>query len=345
MTDLLQFGDLHSRAPSMQPVFQTLKKVSRFDLSVLLTGPSGVGKTRVAQAIHHASPRSKAPFVVVECASIPDALLESELFGHTEGAFTGAVQARLGAFRAADGGTLLLDEIGAASPALQVALLRALEEQRVTPLGSSTSIPVNVRILATTALDLHQEVEAQRFRPDLFYRLAVVVQPLPTLDERPGDVGLLAQELTTQLSKSWKLPELHLQPAALKALESRAWPGNIRELENAIKRAAALAGDAAIGPEHLPPPASWDRPATYDRSSALDDTWIRSGPIAIHRDTYAFPVLRDHLEALAIERALLACNGNQSEAAKLLAMPRRTLVHKIAEQRLANADNTRPEDD
>lgn len=317
----------------MHSVFRTLEKVSRFDLSVLFTGPSGVGKTRYAEAVHLVSPRKKEPFVVVECASLPDALIESELFGHTEGAFTGAVQARLGAFRAADGGTLLLDEIGAASPSVQVALLRALEEQRVTPLGSSQPIPVDVRILATTALDLREEVEAQRFRADLFYRLAVVVQPLPALDDRPEDIGTLAQELTTALSKQWKLPTLTLTPAALKALEARPWPGNVRELENVIKRATALAEDGRIEPKHLPTAPTQAIAVDQRGGAELSGSWVRSGPVAIHRDTFAWPTIRDHAEELAIERALEACGGNQSEAAKLLQMPRRTLVHKIAQQR------------
>lgn len=316
----------------MHEVFRTLEKVSRFDLSVLFTGPSGVGKTRYAEAVHEVSPRRKAPFVVVECASLPDALIESELFGHTEGAFTGAVQARLGAFRAANGGTLLLDEIGAASPAVQVALLRALEEQRVTPLGSSTPIAVDVRILATTALDLREEVETQRFRADLFYRLAVVVQPLPALDDRSEDIGLLAQELTTAVSKQWKIPTLTLTPDALKALESRTWPGNARELENVIKRATALAEDGRIEPQHLPPAPTTQRDEPI-KGDELSGSWVRSGPVAIQRDTFAWPTIRDQIEQLAIERALDACDGNQSEAAKLLQMPRRTLVHKLAQLR------------
>ena len=332
MAELQRFGPLQSRAPRMHEVFRTLEKVSRFDLSVLFTGPSGVGKTRYAEAVHAVSPRKKEPFIVVECASLPDALIESELFGHTEGAFTGAVQARLGAFRAAHGGTLLLDEIGAASPAVQVALLRALEEQRVTPLGSSEPIPVDVRILATTALDLREEVEAQRFRSALFYRLAAALQPLPPLDDRAEDIGLLAEEIVTAVAKQWKIPALALSPDALKALEARTWPGNTRELENVIKRAAALAEDGRIGPEHLPDAPT--QPLADPASGAeLSGSWVRSGPVAIHRDTYAWPTIRDHIERLAIERALEACGGNQSEAAKLLQMPRRTLVHKLAQQR------------
>lgn len=332
MKELLTFGDLRSQSPAMKPVFHTLQKVAPFDLSVLLTGESGVGKTRVAQALHHASDRKKAPFVVLECASVPDALLESELFGHQEGAFTGAVTERQGVFRAAHQGTLLLDEVGAASPAMQIALLRALESKEVTPLGAIESIPVDVRILATTSENLPHQIEAQQFRADLFYRLAVVVQELPTLDARQEDISLLADDIIQTIARTWSLPNLTIDEAALRALGARSWPGNIRELENVLRRAAALAGDQPITPEHLAPTHA-DAPRPETRSAELDSAWVRSGPIAIHQDTYALPVLREHLEKLAIERALAACDQNQSEAAKLLGMPRRTLVHKLSQWR------------
>lgn len=316
----------------MEAVFRTLRKVSPFDLSVLFTGPSGVGKTFLAKALHAHSPRADGPLVVFECGGTPDTLIESELFGHTEGAFTGAIQARLGAFRAAHEGTLILDEIGAASPALQVALLRVLEEDRVTPLGATHSIPVDTRVLATTSTNLKELVDQGTFRSDLFYRLAVVILPVPSLRERTEDIALLAHNIVEQLRHTWKLPLLALSDSARRNLEQRRWPGNIRELENALKRAAALAGNEEILAEHLPLPPSLSFDAVR-QGEALDDQWIRRGSIAIHRDAYAFPSLRDQLEALTIDRALEACDGNQSEAAKLLDMPRRTLVHKLRERR------------
>lgn len=317
----------------MRPVFRTLRKVAPFDLSVLLTGPSGVGKTRMARALHEASDRKNAPFVVLECGSVPDALLESELFGHSEGAFTGAVSEREGVFRAAHGGTLLLDEVSAASAAMQVALLRALESQYVTPLGSSESIPVDVRIVATTAEDLRAQMNVQQFRPDLFYRLAVIVQELPSLDARTEDIAALAHEITAQTAKAWNLSSLSLDDAAIQALSARAWPGNIRELENVIKRAAAMAGNQPILPTHLAPTGQDVRTVARADGPTLDTQWIRSGPIAVHQDTFSLPVLRDALEHLAINRALEVCEQNQSKAAKLLDIPRRTLVYKLAQWR------------
>lgn len=317
----------------MHPVFRTLRKVAPFELSVLLTGPTGVGKTRMAQALHLASARKSGPFVVLECGSVPDALLESELFGHKEGAFTGAVSEREGVFRAAHGGTLLLDEVSAASPAMQVALLRALESQYVTPLGSTESVPVDVRIVATTSQDLRTQMEAQHFRPDLFYRLAVVVQELPPLDARPEDIAPLARDIATQTATQWGLSDLTLDDATIHALSARSWPGNIRELENVVKRAAAMAGNHPILPTHLAPTAQDTRAMPTAQHPTLDAQWIRSGPIAVHKDTFALPVLRDALEHLAVQRALEACDQNQSQAAKLLDIPRRTLVYKLSQWR------------
>lgn len=291
----------------------------------------------MARALHNASARKDAPFVVLECGSVPDALLESELFGHSEGAFTGAVSERKGVFRAAHGGTLLLDEVSAASPAMQVALLRALESQYVTPLGSTESVPVDVRIVATTSEDLRAQMEAQRFRPDLFYRLAVIVQELPPLDARPEDIEPLTRDIAAQTAIQWNLPDLTLEEATLHALSARSWPGNIRELENVIKRAAALAGNHPVLPTHLAPTGQDSRAVSTAAHPTLDAQWARSGPIAVHKDTYALPVLREALEHLAIQRALDACDQNQSQAAKLLDIPRRTLVYKLAQWRKRDA--------
>lgn len=315
----------------MKPVFRLLNKVAKVDLSVLLTGPSGVGKTEFARAIHQASPRADHPFITVDCGSVPDALLESELFGHTQGAFTGASQEQLGAFVHAHQGTLLLDEIGEASPSLQIALLRALETQQITPLGAHTAVPVDVRILATTSHNLQELITDQRFRPDLYYRIAVVVQDIPPLDAHKEDIPIIADRVLHTLRHTWKLPDVALSPLADQVLRVRDWPGNVRELENVLKRAAALAGNGLIAPEHLgASPAPQPQPTA---GFAPNQEWFRSGPIAIHRDAYALPSLIEHVEALAIQRALDACHQNQSQAAKLLQMPRRTLVYKLGRMR------------
>lgn len=325
----------------MQAVFHTLKRVAPFDLNVLLTGSSGVGKTRLAQDIHRVSPRADKPFVTLECASIPDTLLESELFGHTEGAFTGAVTAREGAFVRADGGTLLLDEVGAASPALQVALLRALEEGRITPLGDFRSREVDVRIVATTSLSLADEVAAGRFRADLFYRLAVVVVELPTLAQRPDDILALADAMLQHVINEWKLPPRTWSVETRAALREHPWPGNLRELDNAVKRAAALAVSALIMPDALP---FYDAQAAHDADTAGGtavygaqlDGWSVGQFVAIHPDVFSLRVLQQELETMAIARALDACHGNQTEAARLLDISRRKLVYALQNDRASD---------
>lgn len=353
-----RFGRAQSSSPAMQAVFHTLRRVAPFDLNVLLTGASGVGKTRLAQDIHLVSPRKDHAFVTLECASVPDALLESELFGHVEGAFTGAVSARDGVFVRADGGTLLLDEVGAASPALQVALLRALEEGRITPLGDFQSRSVDVRVIATTSLALADAVADGRFRADLFYRLAVVVVDLPPLAARPEDIVPLADAMLRDVVDAWKLPERVWSDEAQAALCQHPWPGNLRELDNAVKRAAALATDTAIEAELLPfvdartlpttgmPHSEASRPptphtdahqtasdASSPANSALSGAWAVGEHLAIRSDVFSLRTLQRELEAMAIERAMAATGGNQSQAARLLDISRRKLVYTLNDNR------------
>jgi len=233
-------SDIVSRSNRMADVLAEAHMVAQSDASVLLLGDSGTGKEMLARAIHKASTRASRPFVAVNCGAIPEALLESELFGHMKGAFTDAVSNHKGLFQAADGGTLLLDEIGDMPPALQVKLLRVLQERAVRPVGSSQSVPVNVRIISATHRNLETAMAAGQFREDLYYRLNVVTLSLPTLADRREDIPLLANHFLDSLAKKYDKRLSGFSPEALKALTAAAWPGNVRQLFNVVEQACAL---------------------------------------------------------------------------------------------------------
>ena len=233
-------ADIVSRSARMTDVLSEAFMVAQSDASVLLLGDSGSGKELLAQAIHRASPRASKPFVAVNCGAIPEALLESELFGHVKGAFTDAVSNHKGLFQAADGGTLLLDEIGDMPPALQVKLLRVLQERAVRPVGSSQSIQINVRIISATHRNLEAAMAAGQFREDLYYRLNVVTLLLPTLAERREDIALLANHFLDKLAHKYDKRLSGFAPEALKALTTAAWPGNVRQLYNVVEQVCAL---------------------------------------------------------------------------------------------------------
>ncbi|MFY3385780.1 sigma 54-interacting transcriptional regulator [Paracidovorax sp. MALMAid1276] len=233
-------ANIVSRSTRMTDLLAEAYMVAQSDASVLLLGDSGAGKELLAQAIHRASPRSARPFVAVNCGAIPEALLESELFGHVKGAFTDAVSNHKGLFQAADGGTLLLDEIGDMPPALQVKLLRVLQERAVRPVGASQSIPVDVRIVSATHRDLESAMAAGQFREDLYYRLNVVTLVLPTLAERREDIPLLANHFLDQLARKYDKRLSGFAPEALRALTAAAWPGNVRQLFNVVEQVCAL---------------------------------------------------------------------------------------------------------
>ena len=245
-TDEAWRADIVSRSNRMAEVLAEAHMVARSDASVLLRGDSGAGKELLARAIHRASPRANKPFVAVNCGAIPEALLESELFGHMKGAFTDAVSNHKGLFQTADGGTLLLDEIGDMPPALQVKLLRVLQERAVRPLGSSQSIQVDVRIISATHRDLETAMAAGQFREDLYYRLNVVTLTLPPLGERREDIPLLAQHFLTRLAGKYGKRLSGFAPEALKALTTAAWPGNVRQLYNVVEQVCALSSTPLI---------------------------------------------------------------------------------------------------
>ncbi|WP_409429874.1 two-component system response regulator GlrR [Pantoea sp.] len=236
-----------TRSPQMLRLLEQAHMVAQSDVSVLINGQSGSGKEVLAQAIHAASPRADKPFIAINCGALPEQLLESELFGHAKGAFTGAVSAREGLFQAAEGGTLFLDEIGDMPPALQIKLLRVLQERKVRPLGSNHDLAINVRIISATHRDLPKAMEKKEFREDLFYRLNVVNLKLPALHERAEDIPLLANHLLRQAADRHKPFVRSFSVDAMKRLMAASWPGNVRQLVNVIEQCVALTSSPVIG--------------------------------------------------------------------------------------------------
>jgi transcriptional regulator with GAF, ATPase, and Fis domain len=246
-----QYGDLIGAGAGMREVYRRIEKVAATDVSVLISGETGTGKEVVAREIHRRSTRASGPFVAVSCGAIPEALLESELFGHVKGSFTGATANRQGRFQAASGGTLFLDEIGEMPGNLQVKLLRALQDRAVTRIGDEHAEPVDIRVLAATHRVLEDEIRAGAFREDLYYRLNVVSIRLPPLRERVEDVPVIARFFLQKYAREFSSRVRSYSPAAIAAMKKYAWPGNIRELENRVKKAVVLAEKALVGPEDL----------------------------------------------------------------------------------------------
>ncbi len=302
-------GELVSGSEAMRQVFKRIGLAADSDATVLVLGETGTGKELVARALHRNSARAERPFVAVNCAAIPAELMESELFGHVKGAFTGAVSDRAGRFREAQGGTLFLDEVGDMPLPTQAKILRALQEREITPVGASRALPVNVRIIAATHRDLPAAVRQGSFREDLWYRLQVVPVHLPPLRERLGDVLLLAEHF---LRQGGGASPKRLGADAARLLLAHDWPGNVRELRNAMERAALLCPGPVIGPEHIGlQPAAANGPA-------ID--W--NGPLA--------PAVAQ-LEREMVTRALAATMGNRAEAARRLGLSRQQLYRKLAE--------------
>jgi two-component system response regulator GlrR len=307
-------------SPAVERVRETIARVAPSDVTVLILGESGTGKELVARSIHAASPRAKRPFVAVNCAALAPELLESTLFGHTRGAFTGAVADQEGLFGAAEGGTLFLDEVGEAPPGVQAKLLRVLQERRFARVGSTAEQDADVRVVAASNRDLRQEVAEKRFREDLFYRLHVVPVAMPPLRERREDVTLLAEMFLERSAARHGVPVPRLGAAALAALVGHPWPGNVRELANVMEAAALLCGGEEIGVEHLPGVGLGPAPAL---PGALDD-FARGverllGPYA-HAEAPSLPTLRDARDAFDrsyLDAVLSRTTGNVTLAAKI----------------------------
>ncbi len=309
LKDRLSFDNIIGSSPAMQEVFDVIEQVARTKASVLITGESGTGKELVAQAIHQNSPRAKAPFVKLHCAALAETLLESELFGHEKGAFTGAVGRREGRFKQADGGTLFLDEIGEISPAIQVKLLRFLQERTFERVGGNETVKVDVRIITATNRDLNAEAAAGKFREDLFYRLNVVNIEMPPLRARPSDLLPLATFFLQRFAKENGKRIDGFADDAVERIGAYRWPGNVRELENVMERAVVLCEGSKLTAKHLP-----------------------AGVGASSRTSVRIPgSTMDEIERNAILATLEACGGRTTQAAQMLDISVRKIQYKLHE--------------
>jgi two-component system response regulator AtoC len=308
------FGDMVGRSPGMSAVFELSRKAARYSTTVLILGESGTGKELIARGIHHEGERAGKPLVPVNCGGIPETLLESELFGYKKGAFTGADRNKKGLFQEAEGGTIFLDEIGELPLALQVKLLRVLQENEVRPVGEARATRVDVRVIAATAKRLDEEVRAGRFREDLYYRLNVLTISLPPLRQRPEDVPYLCRHFLERFNRKLGKEVAAIGPAAMARLLEYDWPGNVRELENAIERAVLLAEDAVLLPEHLPVSLGVRQDAPV-RPPAFDGLSLKEA----QRVT----------EKKLITKALEETRGNRTQAARLLEISHPSLLSKI----------------
>lgn len=311
-----QLGNIVGRSDRMQSVYQMIETVAEVQSTVLITGESGTGKELVARAIHDLSPRAQKPFVSVNCGAFTETLLESELFGYIKGSFTGATANRKGLFEAADKGTIFLDEIGEMSPAMQVKLLRVLQERKVRPVGAHEESEVNTRVIAATNRDLSALVKEGTFREDLFYRVSVIPMELPPLRERGADISQLAEHFIgkycEQAGRAMSISE-----PAMRLLEAYSWPGNVRELEHTIERAVALERTDMIQPERLPPQIT-----NYSKTRVSSDLQLPTEGINLTAHL-------DQLEKTYVLEALKRTEGNQTNAADLLKMSVRSLRHLL----------------
>jgi DNA-binding NtrC family response regulator len=334
-----QYQDsLVGQSQPMQQVFKMVGRVSHSDAPVMITGESGSGKELVARAIHHYSSRSAQPFIAINCAAIPENLLESELFGHEKGAFTGAAAQRIGRFEQSNGGTLFLDEIGDMPLGVQSKILRVLQEGEFSRVGGNSTVKTDVRIIAATNKTLEQEVAKKQFREDLFYRLNVVRIHLPPLRQRREDINLLAEYFLKKIATQKHLPQLKLSEEAVKLMEEYPWPGNVRELENTIQRACVLATSDVLLPKDIPLGAAGQRadgdidavPMVASNNRPVKPTLETAVEILLDaastdRSLQLLPWLEREFTLFAMKRT----KGNQVKAAKLLGVTRATLRKRI----------------
>ena len=310
---------LEGNSPEFNSIIRSARIIAATDVTVLVLGESGTGKELLAHALHRSSPRREEPFVAINCAALPEQLVESELFGHRKGAFTGAIENQPGRISAAEGGTLFLDEIGELPLSIQAKLLRFLESGECQAIGENAPRKVNVRIIAATNRDLHSQVRQGLFREDLYYRLNVVPLELPPLRQRRGDVALLLGRLTAQLATQYGLEAPRYSSRALTRLEAYTWPGNIRELRNFCERMVVLLSGRTIEIENLPQDITRVQAAPGSETFTLPDSGIRL----------------DELEQEMIRQALDRTHGNRSRAARLLGLSRDTLLYRIKKYELA----------
>ena len=339
MSEPVQLGDGEKKSAgdvivgssrAMQTIYKEIGRVAAKPVSVLIRGETGTGKELIARALYQYSDRTNAPFVAINCAAIPETLLESELFGHEKGAFTGAETRRIGRFEQADHGTIFLDEIGDMTPGTQVKLMRVLQEKCVQRLGGKETIPVDVRVIAATHRDLEAAIKRNQFREDLYYRISVVVLNLPALRERPEDIPDLAKFFLNKYSVEFNIPQQAIHADALSFLQAQPWQGNVRELENVIRKVLLLARGYTISVDHVktaltktgPPPVTAEKTLhTYA------DELIAAAQRGEISDAYA--QLHEAAERILIGRAIEKAQGNQAQAARWLGISRLTLREKL----------------
>lgn len=321
-----QFNQIIGESEGIKHCLSLVERVADSDSTVLITGDSGTGKELIARAIHYNSTRAKGPFVAINCGAIPSELLESELFGHVKGAFTGAISNRIGRFEMADEGTLFLDEIGDLDPSMQVKILRALQERIFEPVGSTKSVQVNVRVITATNVDLDKAVKDGRFREDLYYRLNVIPIQIPALRERRTDIPLLLNHFMAQFNRNKSKTLTGFSHDAMKCLVGYSWPGNIRELENLIERLSILKGSGSIEVNDLP--------AKY-RSAVAN--FAETGAVEIPENGLDFNSAVDQFENALILKALEKTGWNKNQAAQLLRLNRTTLVEKMKKKGLKSS--------
>jgi two-component system NtrC family response regulator len=315
LSDRYRYGNIIGKSKPMLKIYDLISKVAQSRASILITGPSGSGKELIAKAIHYNSPRKDKPFISINCGALTETLLESELFGHERGAFTGAVAMKKGRFELADGGTLFLDEIGEMPPSLQVKLLRVLQEMEFERVGGTKSIKVDVRVLSASNRDIKEDVSNSLFREDLYYRLNVIHIEVPPLRERSEDIKLLVRHFIEQYRRDEGKNEIELSPEAWKVLFNYSWPGNVRELENIIERAVVLHTGGSISVEDLPSEVSGEQ-------KDLDIDRFIPHDVPLQKTL-------EQIEERLIRRALSRCNNVQSHAAEMIGITKSLIQHKM----------------